>query len=128
MRGRVCPLCRGDFGGDRAPNVVLGSLIRHYFPVEDERGRRRAREMEEAREGDRRGGGGEEGAVVLRAAARNDARNDDAGWRRRVLAWMRPLLPWLRVAPALVYPIVLLVLFWAVFGGRKKMRLRQRLR
>ena len=126
---RTCPICRGDFGelGDRPQNILVRSLIQHYFPVEYERKRQRQAVQRE-------GVGPAEGGLVLRprpnnnndvVARRRDRDEERRGWMRAVMHFLRPLWPVFRFAPVLVYPLFLFVLFWMMFrgsGGRRRRR------
>ncbi len=121
---RSCPICRGDFGqlDDRPNNILVRSLIQHYFPVEYERRRvRHARQIGAVE-------GGASGGLVLRPRAppivpRQERSGDDGRvWLRALLRMLRPLWPVFRYAPALIYPLFVAVLFWAMFrrNGRRR--------
>jgi hypothetical protein len=129
---RTCPVCRGDFGElrDRPHNILVRSLILHYFPVEYERKRLRQKAPQEE--------GTAEGGLVLRprlvvannnnnnaVLRRRDRDEERRGWLRAVVNYLRPLWPMFRFAPVLVYPLFLFVMFWMMFrgsGGRRRRR------
>lgn len=119
---RACPICRGDFGElcTRPPNILLKSLVAFYFPLHCARRAALASpEQQQQQQQPAR-------ALILRANNNNHAAAAGApsGWTDRAKRVLQQLWPLVRFAPAVLYPVFLVLLFYLVFRGKQVRRRR----
>lgn len=133
---RVCPVCRGDFGRleERPPNILVKSLVQHYFPVDYERRRLRSQRDDEEQTALSADAQAAVAPLVLRPRALPVAsvgvgggRGDEARalWQR-LLTVLRPAWPVVKWALPLLYPLLLLLLWLSLRDARSRRRIRSR--